>query len=764
MHKYTLPLLLVVLAATVGDTRAADWSNWRGPQHNGTAADKNLPDAFSSDPADNNNLLWRAEVGGRTTPIVQGGHVYFLTKAGDDNLHLQERVVCLDEKTGKVLWEHKDNVFFTDVVGERLGWTSMAGDPETGYVYAHGTQGFLTCYDKDGKQIWRHSLTEEYGRISGYGGRISSPIVDGDLVILSMVSSNWGDQAIGRTRFVAFNKKNGAVVWWASTGFRPKNTYSSVPMTATINGERLVIGGGGDGGVHAFKAATGEHVWSYIFGNEDVNISAVVDGSRVYIGHGDVNTSGDLQGRVICLDASKVKDGQPELVWQRDGIKAKFASPIFNKGRLYICNDSGFLYCLNADDGKTIWQLKYGKSTKGSPVLADGKIYIGETDKHFYIFELQPGNQKPKLLHDEELGSGVNGSPAVVNGHVYFMATNHTYCVGKKDAQGAPQQAPPAEPIAKADASAKPAHIQVQSTDVVLFPGQSVELKAVAFDAKGRLIGPVKVDWSLAGPLPPEGVTPPPGSPPPPPLKGELSDKNGETTKLTVSKAPPPGQFGRVLAKLGDLTGEARVRVAPTLPLAADFSKVPEKRIPGGWTNTQGKFEVVNLEGRLVLQKTAVNPSPLVARANAYLSVPNSSGYTIEAEVRGDEMRGDLPDMGVIACRYHLFLYGKGQQLRLVSWDAVPRIDNTIVFPWKAGAWYHMKLTTEVQGDTTVVRGKVWPKGSDEPKDWLVEVKDPIGNKEGSPGLYGNALSVEGPEKPGTPIYYDNVKVTSNKK
>ncbi len=761
MHKHTLPVLLLLLGLTAMDARAADWSDWRGPYQNGTAPDKDLPETWSSDPKDNNNLVWASDVGGRTTPIVQGGHVYFLTRSGDDDLHLQERVVCLDEKDGKLLWEHKYNVFFTDVVGDRLGWTSMAGDPETGYVYAHGTQGFLTCWDKDGKTVWEHSLTEEYGRISGYGGRTSSPIVDGDLVILSMVNSNWGDQAIGRTRFAAFRKKTGQVVWWASTGFRPKNTSSSVPVVATINGERLVIGGGGDGGVHAFKVATGEHVWSYIFGNEDVNISPVVDGSRVYIGHGDVNAVGDLQGRVVCLDAAKVKDGQPELVWKREGIKAKFASPIFDKGRLYICNEAGFLYCLNAEDGKTIWQLKYGKSTKGSPVLADGKIYIGETDEHFYIFQLQSGNQKPKLLHDEELSGGVNGSPAVVNGHVYFQSTDHTYCLGKKDAKGATEKVDrkPAEP---APAGAKPAHIQVQSADVVMYPGDSIEFKAVAFDEKGRLIGPVKVDWTLAGPLPPEGITPPPGSPPPPALKGELSAMNGETTKLTVAKVPP-GQFGRVLAKLGDLTGEVRVRVAWTLPLATDFSKVPEKRVPGGWANTQGKFEVVKLGNQMVLQKTAVNPSPLVARGNAFITVPDVHDYTIEAEVRGDAVRGDLPDMGIIACRYHLLLEGNNQKLRLTSWDAVPRINNTIVFPWKSGDWYSMKLTTEVQGEKTIVRGKVWPKGTAEPKEWTLEVTDPIGNKEGSPGLYGNALAVEGAEKPGPPVYYDNVKVTPNK-
>src|SRR5205807_15080 len=114
----------------------------------------------------------------------------------------------------------------------RLGWTHLCGDPETGNVYAHGTQGFLIGFDKDGKVLWQHSLHEEYGRISGYGGRLASPLVDEDLVIVGMLNANWGEQTIGGTRFVAFDKRSGAVVWWASTGYRPRDTFYSCPTVA----------------------------------------------------------------------------------------------------------------------------------------------------------------------------------------------------------------------------------------------------------------------------------------------------------------------------------------------------------------------------------------------------------------------------------------------------------------------------------------------------------------------------------------------------
>src|SRR6185369_8698520 len=119
-------------------------------------------------------------------------------------LNEQERVMAFDEKTGQPAWEYRFNVFQTDIVSNRVGWTNLVGDPETGNIYAHGIQGLFFCFDKDGKVLWSHSLTEEYGRISGYGGRVNSPIVDGDLVIIGLVNSSYGDQARGGNRFLAF--------------------------------------------------------------------------------------------------------------------------------------------------------------------------------------------------------------------------------------------------------------------------------------------------------------------------------------------------------------------------------------------------------------------------------------------------------------------------------------------------------------------------------------------------------------------------------
>lgn len=762
MKRFVL-LLFAVGWLAASDLRAGDWSNWRGPEQNGVSPERNLPDKWSPDPkAADNNLIWQAPYGSRSTPIVLNGRVYLINNVGE-GLTEQERVMCFDADTGKVEWEYKFNVFLTDIVSDRVGWTNLVADPETGNVYAHGVQGLFFCFSRDGKVLWSHSLTEEYGRISGYGGRVTSPVVDGDLVILGMVNASWGDQARGGNRFVAFDKRTGDPVWWSSTQAQVKDTYYSTPIVTVIGGQRLLISGGADGGVHAFKVRTGEKVWSYIIGNGDVNCSPVVDGDLVYIGHGETNPDSALQGRVVCLNGAHVQDGKPKEVWKVDGIKVKFASPILHEGRLYVCNDLGRLYCLNAKDGKRIWFFNYGKNTKGSPLWADGKIYVGEVDYKFHI--LKPEDKGCKVLNTKDFGDAeINGSPSVANGHVYFQTANETYCLGKKDRKAEAvktPEVPKEQPVAQ---GAKPAFLQVFPGSVTLYPGESAELKARAYDDKGRPLGEVKVDWSLAGMRPPEGTPPPPANAPAPPaLQGELSAKNGTSTKLTVAPAPPPGQYGRVVAKLGELTGEAQVRVAPKLPYKPDFSKVPDGRTPPGWVNTQGKFLMKTLpDGTKVLAKRNDLPSPLVAKANGYIGLPNLTNYTIEADIQPGKVATYLPDCGVVANRYTLWMSGTTEQLRLTSWDALPRVDKSIPFTWDPGVWYRFKLTVEVKGEKAVARGKVWKADQAEPQGWTVEVEDDTPNKEGAPALFGSATGIED-GKPGTDIFYRNVSVTPNK-
>jgi outer membrane protein assembly factor BamB len=759
--------ILLMLACSVG--LGSDWTSWRGPSQNGVSPETGLPATWSDEKGQEQNFVWKAPFGCRSTPIVMKGRVYINNQVGE-GVNEQERVMCLDADTGKVIWEKRFGVFLTDIVSVRLGWTNMVGDPATGNLYWHGTQGFFICFDRDGKILWQHQLTEQYGRVSGYGGRLPSPALAEDLVVVGMNQSSWGDYAKGGNRFLAMNKYDGTPVWWSEPGERPLNSNYSTPAVATINGELLFITGGADGSVHAMQARTGKKVWSYHFCGGEVNCSPVVDGTLIYCNHGQENPDNNIQGRVICLDAGQIKDGKPRLVWQVDGIKAKYTSPLLKDGRLYIGDDVAKLWCLDAKSGDRVWNYVYGRNAMASPVWGDGKIYVSDKNAKFHI--LQPGPKNCKELDKHRfVGQDVSdveayGNVAVANGRVYFSTSEEIYCIGSKQAK--PDKIFPT--VAAVAGKGQPAQLQMVPCDVETHPGKSTQLHLKVYDAFGNFLHDVDdkaadVKWTL-----PQPPLPPGAKSQPPALKADLTGKGGSAA-VAIKTPPdaPPAQHGYVTAEWKGLTTKARVRVCPVLPYTPNFDNIPVGAVPGSWINCQGKFLIKELDkGKHVLAKVTNNSNALIARGSCLFGTPDMTDYTIQADVYGGKVPNNsgepwMPDVGVGACRYTLYLGGPTQTLRLVSWEAMPRVDETIQHAWKADTWYTLKLMADIKGNKATLRGKVWPRGEKEPAAWAIEFTDPTPNLQGSAFLYGYSVGQDPPQT-GTEVYYDNVKVTQNAK
>ncbi|MFM8271078.1 MAG: PQQ-binding-like beta-propeller repeat protein, partial [Gemmata sp.] len=450
--------LALLSALTVSATaRAGEWIHWRGPAQNGHSLEKNLPGEFDPKLKDKGNVVWSAPYGGRAAPLVMDGRVYVLQGFGA-GLGESERVVCLEEKTGNKLWEYTERIYHADIVSSRLGWTPLTADPATGIVYAHTTAGNLVALDKDGKRVWERQLTEEFGRVSGYGGRIVAPIFDSGLVIMGMLNASWGDQARGANRFIAFDGKTGTVVWIGETGLPLKVTYQSNPVVAVIGGQRLLITGGSDGALHAFKVRTGEKVWSYVFSGGAVNPSPVVSGNLVYCAHGEENPGGGIIGKVICVDASQVdpETKKPKVVWEyQKGQRFGLASPALAGGVLYMPEDSGDLFAFDAKTGKVLWKYRYATEVRGAPLVADGKIYIFDVKGRLNIIKLVDGGKKAPDEDDtfvytfkENIAGKVaqtetNGTPVAVNGRVYFNTRTDLYCLGDPKAKVEEVKYPP---------------------------------------------------------------------------------------------------------------------------------------------------------------------------------------------------------------------------------------------------------------------------------------------------------------------------------
>src|SRR3990172_4179254 len=165
---------LIVFTAITGILLAGEWPGWRGPSHNGVSPETGLISQWS---LQGENLVWRANFTGRSTPVVVDGRVCASGRTGE-GITRQEHVACWDAANGKLLWERKFNLYHTTVQFNRVGWASLAADVETGNVYLHGVGGLFVCLDAKGNVVWQHSLTEMFGHISGYGGRTHTPGVD----------------------------------------------------------------------------------------------------------------------------------------------------------------------------------------------------------------------------------------------------------------------------------------------------------------------------------------------------------------------------------------------------------------------------------------------------------------------------------------------------------------------------------------------------------------------------------------------------------
>lgn len=765
LRPFLLSLFFVGFVVPV--VTAADWIHWRGPNQNGHALETGLPDSF--DPAKKENVVWSAPYGGRSSPLVMGGRIYVLQGFGE-GFGEGERVVCLEEKSGKKVWEHALPIFHSDVVSSRLGWTPLTADPATGYVYANTTAGDLVCLDKDGKKVWVRQLTEEFGRFTGYGGRIAAPIFDSGLVIIGIINSSWGDMARGANRFYAFDGKTGAVVWIADTGLPTRSTYQSNPVVAVIGGQRLLITGGGDGALHAFKVRTGEKVWTYPFAAGHASPSPIVDGNLVYAAHGEENLDSPTLGRVICVDASQIdpKTKKPKLVWeyqrsQRFGL----SSPALADGVLYVPEDSGDLYAFDAKNGKVLWKFRYGTEVRGAPLVADGKLYIFDVKGKMWIIELD-GKKAPTNTFDYQFRepgkqTETNGTPIAVNGRVYFNTRTDLLCLGDPKAKATPAKYKPMPEEAPYKEHAI-AGVRLFPAEITAKPGETIKFKYVFVDANGRevtsnLPDPPKT-WTIVTPAKtPTGAQPPP-------LAGKLEEG-------TLVLGPNPTQQGYVEFKMGDLTARARVRVAAQLPFRADFEKAPDGSSPGGWVNTNGKYLVHVLpDGNHVLSKVNNDARPPLAKAIAYITEPTATDYTVQTDFMGTQVRDKMPDAGLVNSRYVLMIDGKPDPerdnkhtVRITSWEARPRVNVVATYDWKPNTWYTTKFVVEQKEKTALVRGKVWEKGKPEPAAWTVEFEDPFPIRHGAGGLYGyipNVSEQGGMAIPGSELFFDNLSIAPN--
>ncbi len=434
-------LLLTVAALFAADD---DWPRWRGPQDDGMARG-DAPLEWS----DTKNIVWKAAIPGRghSSPVIWGDKIFVTTAvaaeaaaapaapsppgappgpgrkgggggagggAGADREH-KFVVLCLDRRTGKVLWERVAKTA-TPQEGYHGRYGSFASNsPVTDgrHVYAFfGSRG-IYCYDLEGKLAWQKDFPAM--RMRNAFGEGSATVLDGDGLYLKF------DQEQG-SYLVALDKHTGKELWRVD---RDEQSSWSAPLVVTHGGRRQVVVSASNR-VRSYDAATGKLIW------ETSGLGSNVIPAPVRLGEVVYTMSGHREPNLLAIRLGREGDltGTDAIAWTSNRGNSYSASPVLHDGKLYFVTDSGMLSCLNARTGEPYYiqqRLPKPYSFKSSPVGANGKLYLATENGDVVVVKM--GETFEVLATNTLADQMFIATPAVAGGSLYLRSQGTLYCI-----------------------------------------------------------------------------------------------------------------------------------------------------------------------------------------------------------------------------------------------------------------------------------------------------------------------------------------------
>ena len=382
------------------------WPRFRGPSGQGLTGLKSLPSTWTKD---SKNILWRTKVPGQgnSSPIVWGNRL-FLTSAGEDGA--DRSVHCLDTNDGKLLWLRKVPERPAERgVRDKNGFASATPVTDGERVIAFlGTCG-LVCYDVKGNLQWQY---DEF-RISTTHGTGSSPVLYRDSVILVQ------DQNRAPSIFLALDKRSGKLLWKQKRG--PAMTWSTPVVLRVGDRDELIFAGAET--VKGYDPKSGKELWSLKGPTYEV-VPAVV------FGNGLLYSASGRNGPTLALRPGGSGDvTETHLAWRAVRGGPHVPAPLYLGGRLYTVNDFGVATCLDAETGRLIWQQRISDRFSASPIEAGGLLYCPAESGVTYVLK---ASDRFEVVAENDLGSPILASPAVVDGKLLLRTQDELVCIGAK--------------------------------------------------------------------------------------------------------------------------------------------------------------------------------------------------------------------------------------------------------------------------------------------------------------------------------------------
>lgn len=428
VHHAVNTALLVLALLLASNASAGDWPHWRGPHHNGTAEESNLPGAWSEQ-----NILWKSPMPGQSSssPIVVGERVYCVSNSEDMKTLFG---LCLKHDTGEVIWQKALVENVEQPKRNTAASPSPVSDGTTVY-FTFGT-GDLIATDLDGNVKWSKNLVADYGPISQQFGYSSTPLFFKGKLYVAIMRGQWDrmelDEFTDADSFIlCLDPADGKEVWKThrtSDGANEAFDSYSSPMPYAYGDVSAIITQGGNY-VVAHDAATGTELWRQNHNPEMGRFWRLIP-SPMAAGELVIGVQPRGGAAFAVRPAPNKTFAYTESHWIFDEKTTDVPTPVFYKDRVYLLNDvRGTVFCLDVATGKPVWTAELDADGRiwSSPVVAEDKMYI-MTDTGQVITAAI--GEKFEILSRNNLGGAeCKSTPAIAHGKLFVRTSENLFCI-----------------------------------------------------------------------------------------------------------------------------------------------------------------------------------------------------------------------------------------------------------------------------------------------------------------------------------------------
>lgn len=417
MHVRSLLSTFLLLPSLL--LAADNWPEFRGPTGDGHSDSTGLPVKFG--PGD--HAKWETPIHGKawSSPVIWGNQVW-VTTANEEGTELG--MVCVDKETGKIL---RDDLLFRVAAPQFChkfnSYASCTPAIEEGRIYVtFGSPGTACLDTKTGKKIWERTDFV----CNHYRGAGSSPIIWKNLIFMNFDGSD-------HQFMVALDKNTGKTVWEVKRSVDYKDLDENgvvknegdyrkafaTPHVYLQDGKPVLLSSGAKAH-YAYEPETGKELWRI------PELESHSAATRPVVGHGLAYIpAGFGKAGLIAIKLGGTGELPPESVaWRLKKAAPNKPSVTLDGDVLYIVNDGGIASCLDAKTGESIWSERLGGNFSASPIMADGKLYAGNEEGKFFVYE---AGRQFKVLAENQFPDGFMASPAVSGKSLYLRSKTTLY-------------------------------------------------------------------------------------------------------------------------------------------------------------------------------------------------------------------------------------------------------------------------------------------------------------------------------------------------